>query len=156
MTCGAISPAEAPLASRAAINIVALVAAPQRIPVRANRKGPSSRSLRLPNRSPSRPESDQDTSTGVRRSVRLPPKRYLGELERDLVRCRERGYALNLGEHLAEVRAIGVPVRGARDRPVAAITVAGPSSRLEREQLVALLPRLRETADSITVDAREA
>jgi len=80
----------------------------------------------------------------------------LGELERDLVRCRERGYALNLGEHLAEVRAIGVPVRGLRDRPVAAITVAGPSSRWKREQLVALLPRLRETADSITLDAREA
>jgi DNA-binding IclR family transcriptional regulator len=80
----------------------------------------------------------------------------LAELERDLVRCRERGYALNLGEHQAEVRAIGVPVRGPRDHPVAALTLAGPSSRWQRDHLVAALPTLRDTAAAITQDIRDA
>jgi DNA-binding IclR family transcriptional regulator len=50
----------------------------------------------------------------------------LTALQQDLQKVRERGYALNLGEHLAEVYAIGVPVLGDDGRPVAAVTVAGP------------------------------
>jgi DNA-binding IclR family transcriptional regulator len=80
----------------------------------------------------------------------------LGELERELALTRERGYALNLGEHVAEIRAIGVPVRGAQGSPVAALTAAGPSSRWERERLIALLPKLRETAEAIERGLREA
>jgi DNA-binding IclR family transcriptional regulator len=80
----------------------------------------------------------------------------LGQLERELTMTRERGYALNLGEHVAEIRAIGVPVRGARGSLVAGLTVAGPSSRWERERLIALLPKLRETAEAIERDLREA
>jgi DNA-binding IclR family transcriptional regulator len=79
----------------------------------------------------------------------------LDGLDRDLALTRERGYALNLGEHVAEIRAIGIVVRGRQGGPVAALTAAGPSSRWERERLVALLPKLRETAAAIERDLRE-
>ncbi|HEX4786930.1 MAG TPA: IclR family transcriptional regulator [Actinospica sp.] len=78
----------------------------------------------------------------------------LAGLERDLERTRERGYALNLGEHVAEIRAIGIAVRGPRGAPIAALTAAGPSSRWQSERLVTLLPRLRETAAAIERDLR--
>jgi DNA-binding IclR family transcriptional regulator len=78
----------------------------------------------------------------------------LAELEHDLRLTRERGYALNLGEHVAEIRAIGVTVSGPRGTPVAALTLAGPSSRWERAQLVTALPRVRETAAAIEADLR--
>jgi DNA-binding IclR family transcriptional regulator len=93
-------------------------------------------------------------SDGLSRATRftLPD---LGELERDLALTRERGYALNLGEHVAEIRGIGIVVRGPRGAPVAALTAAGPSSRWERERLVTLLPKLREAATAIEHDLRE-
>jgi DNA-binding IclR family transcriptional regulator len=92
-------------------------------------------------------------SGGLARATRFTVP-DLDELERDLTLTRERGYALNLGEHVADIRAIGVPVRGAQGSPVAAITAAGPSSRWERERLIALLPKLRETAEAIERDLR--
>jgi DNA-binding IclR family transcriptional regulator len=76
-------------------------------------------------------------------------------LERELELTRERGYALNLGEHLAEVFAIAVPVNGRHGRPAAAVTVAGPRTRWTRRQLTAAAPMLTATAAAITRDLRE-
>jgi DNA-binding IclR family transcriptional regulator len=73
-------------------------------------------------------------------------------LQHDLQKVRERGYALNLGEHLTEVYAIGVPVQGEDRRPVAAITAAGPVTRWNRRALRALAPTLTRTAAEITQD----
>lgn len=74
----------------------------------------------------------------------------LQALRHDLQKVRERGYALNLGEHLTEVYAIGVPVDGNHGRPIAAITIAGPSTRWNRTRLRAVVPRLTDTAAEIT------
>jgi DNA-binding IclR family transcriptional regulator len=71
-------------------------------------------------------------------------------LERELDQVRELGYALNLGEHLAEVCAIGVPVNGEHGRPVAALTVAAPRTRWNRKRLTALAPTLTSAAAGIT------
>jgi DNA-binding IclR family transcriptional regulator len=71
-------------------------------------------------------------------------------LRQELQKVRERGYALNLGEHLEEVYAIGVPVNGEDGGPVAAVTVAGPVSRWNRKALRALTPRVAGTAAEIT------
>lgn len=71
-------------------------------------------------------------------------------LQEDLQKVRERGYALNLGEHLAEVYAIGVPVNGDNGRPVAAVTVAGPITRWNRRALRALAPKVADAATAIT------
>lgn len=73
-------------------------------------------------------------------------------LQRDLQKVRERGYALNLGEHLADVSAIGVPVNGEEGRAVAAVTVAGPVTRWNRRTLRALAPTVARAANAITQD----
>ena len=70
----------------------------------------------------------------------------LQALQQELQKVREHGYALNLGEHLAEVYAIGVPVKGADGRPVAAVTVAGPATRWNRRTLRSLAPQVTGTA----------
>jgi DNA-binding IclR family transcriptional regulator len=76
-------------------------------------------------------------------------------LERELEQTRSCGYALNLGEHLADVSAVGVPVNGRQGRPVAALTVAGPRTRWTRRRLTALAPTLTTTAAGITRDLQE-
>jgi IclR family transcriptional regulator, acetate operon repressor len=70
----------------------------------------------------------------------------LQALQQELQKVRGHGYALNLGEHLAEVYAIGVPVEGADGRPVAAVTVAGPATRWNRRALRSLAPQVTGTA----------
>jgi IclR family acetate operon transcriptional repressor len=79
----------------------------------------------------------------------------LPALEHELQQVRERGYALNVGEHLTEVCAIGVSINGRHGRPIAAVTVAGPSTRWNRRRLKALAPRLATAADEISRGLRE-
>jgi DNA-binding IclR family transcriptional regulator len=79
----------------------------------------------------------------------------LQALRHDLQKVRERGYALNLGEHLTEVYAIGVPVRTDHGRPIAAVTVAGPITRWNRTRLRALAPRLTDAAEGIARELHE-
>lgn len=55
------------------------------------------------------------------------------ELYEELERTRERGYALNLSEDLEGIHAIGVPLIH-DDTVRGALTIAGPSYRVTREQ----------------------
>ena len=96
-------------------------------------------------------------SDGLSRATRFTVP-DLAELEQDLARTRERGYALNLGEHMAEVCAIGVPLPAlapAGSSAGASITVAGPNTRWDRDRLVRLLPRVQSAADAIALAVRE-
>lgn len=87
--------------------------------------------------------------TDLRRMTRftLPDRQAV---ERELDEIRTRGYALNLGEHLVEVCAIGVPIDGLHGRPIAALTVAAPRTRWTRKRLAALAPSITATAAAIT------
>jgi DNA-binding IclR family transcriptional regulator len=53
------------------------------------------------------------------------------ELMDHLATIRERGYALDWGEHEPDVRCVAVPVFGKNGRIPAAISVAGPANRME-------------------------
>lgn len=83
----------------------------------------------------------------------------LESLEKELSEIRKLGYALNIGEHLSDVCAIGVAIEGNQRSPLAAVTVAGPRTRWDREQLIGLVPQLievskrieKELADSLLV-----
>ena len=79
----------------------------------------------------------------------------LQELELELSDVKKVGYALNLGEHLVDVRAIAVPVAGPQNTPVAALTVAGPVTRWDRSQLIELAPRLIRVAQRISDELSE-
>ena len=70
-------------------------------------------------------------------------------LERELQDVRKRGYAVNLGEHLTDVHAIGVPIAVGSKRPLAALTLAGPRTRWSRRQLELLAPKLASSASAI-------
>lgn len=52
-------------------------------------------------------------------------------LMRELAVIAERGYALDQGEHEAEVRCVAAPIFDAAGRAVAAVSVAGPEGRLD-------------------------
>ncbi len=64
------------------------------------------------------------------------------ELFEQLERIRERGYALNRGESVAGVNAVGAPVRDESGVAVGAISVAGPANRLRGETMIEELPDL--------------
>lgn len=73
------------------------------------------------------------------------------ELIRQLEQIRKRGYSFDLGEHEQEVRCIAAPVFDIGGRPVAAISVSGPSSRLDPlEEKRELITRTLESAHSIS------
>jgi DNA-binding IclR family transcriptional regulator len=54
----------------------------------------------------------------------------IAALEEDLARIRARGYALDAEEHELGVGCIATPVFDHTGRPVAAISVSGPSTRI--------------------------
>jgi DNA-binding IclR family transcriptional regulator len=72
-------------------------------------------------------------------------------LRRELERVRARGYAIADEEYDAGIRAVGVPVLDARERPVAALCVSAPAFRTPIERLESFVPVLREAAATIGV-----
>lgn len=63
---------------------------------------------------------------------------------------RRQGYAATVREYWDDVNSVGAPVRsGANRSVVAAVTVAGPSSRFGPDVMRALVPRLMAVADAI-------
>ncbi|MFC4243170.1 IclR family transcriptional regulator [Gryllotalpicola reticulitermitis] len=74
----------------------------------------------------------------------------LDELEHDLEVTRDRGYALDDGEHELGVRCYAVPLRGL---PVpTAVSVSGPSVRLTEALGEAAVPLLQRTAAALAAD----
>jgi DNA-binding IclR family transcriptional regulator len=71
---------------------------------------------------------------------------------REAATTRRRGYGLNVEESERGVVALGVCVHDAGRRPVAAITLAAPTARFRRKEMVAVLPALRAAADRIDAD----
>lgn len=57
------------------------------------------------------------------------------ELREELEEIRERGYAINSGEHFAGVRAVAVPIISKDEAVVGAISLSGPLSRMGRERI---------------------
>jgi DNA-binding IclR family transcriptional regulator len=64
------------------------------------------------------------------------------ELLADLQRVRERGFAINREESVPKLHAVGVPITDGAGRALGAISVSGPSSRLDGERLTEELPAL--------------
>jgi DNA-binding IclR family transcriptional regulator len=57
------------------------------------------------------------------------------ELLADLLRVRERGFALNHGESVPKLNAVGSAITDGQDRPLGAISISGPSNRLTGDYL---------------------
>lgn len=62
------------------------------------------------------------------------PKSLLSQeaLEKELEEIRYRGYALDQGEHFEGIHCIAAPLLDVHGQPLAAITIAGPSTRIPK------------------------
>jgi len=73
------------------------------------------------------------------------------ELTRQLEQIRQRGYSFDFGEHESEVRCVAVPIFDISGRAIAAISISGPSSRLDPlKENRELIDKILESAHSIS------
>ena len=73
-----------------------------------------------------------------------------GDLRAELARVRRAGYAVDDVENEDGVRCLGAPVFDHRGAPVAALSVAGPVSRMTRERIADLAPRVAAAAADLS------
>jgi IclR family KDG regulon transcriptional repressor len=72
-------------------------------------------------------------------------------LLKHLQEIRSQGYALDLGEHEAEVRCVAAPIFGMSGKVLAAISVSGPASRMQAlETQTALIQNTMAAASMIS------
>lgn len=64
------------------------------------------------------------------------------ELLTKLERVRERGYSFNKQENLEGLRAVGVAVRGPEKGAIGALSISGPTHRMQNERFEEELPNL--------------
>jgi IclR family acetate operon transcriptional repressor len=74
----------------------------------------------------------------------------LRQFQQELDLIRHQGYAVDNGEHEEGVRCIAVPVYGPKGRVLAAISISGPSSRLDSRRIPTLLPHLKRISATIS------
>jgi len=73
------------------------------------------------------------------------------DLERELENIRKLGYALDRGEHEAEVRCIAAPIFDMHGKVIAALSISGPAGRMDPlETKQDLIDRACETARAIS------
>lgn len=70
----------------------------------------------------------------------------------ELATVREQGWATDLGGHEESINCVGAPIRGAEGRVVAAMSVSAPNVVVSADELLALLPRVRRTAEAISAE----
>ena len=73
-----------------------------------------------------------------------------GQLQQELEMIRRQGYAVDNGEQEDGVRCLAVPVYNAKGKVVAAMSVSGPSSRVDSRYIPILLPHLKRISAAIS------
>ena len=71
-------------------------------------------------------------------------------LARELAATRARGYAIDDEEHAAGLCCVAAPIFDEHGEPWAAISIAGPTSRITADRVAALGELVRSVADDIT------
>lgn len=71
------------------------------------------------------------------------------KLRTELADIRERGVAFDRQERIAGLRCVAVPILDDEQRPVGAISVSGPKSRMKGERLESELPERLESAANV-------
>lgn len=90
---------------------------------------------------------------GARRRLRkLTPRTIIDpdQLDRELERVRERGWATAIEELEIGYVAVGAPVRDHEHRVLAAVSIGGPAARLTKDRIPELARRVVRTADRIS------
>lgn len=71
------------------------------------------------------------------------------ELKAQLAEIRDRGVAFDREERIDGLCCVAVPILDNDDRPIAAISVSGPKSRMKGERLESEIPELLESAANV-------
>ncbi len=74
----------------------------------------------------------------------------LADMEAEIQRIRQRGYAIDDEEHELGVRCIAAPILDFNGNPVAAISLSAPVVRLHDEEIRRYAPMVMEAADNIS------
>ncbi len=74
----------------------------------------------------------------------------LAQLKTELATVRARGYAVDRGETLEEVRCVGAPIHDASGRVVAAMSISVPSSRFDGQREQELIEAIRAAAATLS------
>lgn len=72
------------------------------------------------------------------------------QIRKDLVQIRKLGYATNLGELDLHVHAVAAPIVNQEGRPIAAMSISSPASRLPIERMPAFGEKVMAAARSIS------
>ncbi|MFE6103499.1 IclR family transcriptional regulator [Streptomyces laurentii] len=70
----------------------------------------------------------------------------------ELATVRAQGWATDLGGHEESINCVAAPIRGADGRVVAAMSVSAPNVVATADELLALLPLVRRTAEDISAE----
>ena len=78
--------------------------------------------------------------------------RSKAELKKELELTKERGYALDLQEHVMGLQCVATPILNMHSQCIAAISVSGPVATIPRDTLeTEILPQLKLTAHKISM-----
>jgi len=72
------------------------------------------------------------------------------QLQQELEMIRQQGYAIDNGEQEEGVRCLAVPVYDSKGRGIAAVSIAGPDSRLDSRHIPTLLPHLKRISATLS------
>jgi DNA-binding IclR family transcriptional regulator len=72
------------------------------------------------------------------------------ELDAELARIRERGYARDDGERLSGLRCVAAPITDVDGDAVGAVSVAGPTSRIKGDRFDSVIPERVMSAANVT------
>jgi len=83
------------------------------------------------------PEQEQEKILGALEMVAYTPHTItcLEDLKLELKRIRDKGYAVDNEEYISGITCIAAPILDGHKKPVAAISAAGPSLRLNGEKI---------------------
>ena len=74
----------------------------------------------------------------------------------NLRHIREQGFALSLEEYEEGINAVAAPILDLNDQSIAAVAVAGPAYRFNREQMIEIAPLVLATAHDIAQEVEMA
>lgn len=73
-----------------------------------------------------------------------------GQLQQELELIRRQGYAVDNGEQEEGVRCIAAPIYNTKGKVIAALSISGPSSRVDSRRIPILLPHLKRISAAIS------
>jgi IclR family transcriptional regulator, KDG regulon repressor len=98
----------------------------------------------------------EETAT-LRRILERPLNRYTSntitdptELKEQISRIRDQDYCVSIGEYIENIVSISAPLRDSTGQVISAITLMGPTHRLNEERITSYTKRIVKTAKEIS------